>query len=172
MISELRAESMLTSILKEKLYFKEKEIERVQAELTRVLQSHDVLKSEIQDAVDTVSCLNHKMKNYELQMIEKDGTMNHLRGEVQSREEDLGSIRRTLSKVSQERDLMWEEVKRYSEKNMLLNHELISLKKKIDALEEDTLLKDGQISILKDSLNNARPFDVLFGDDQGALFKF
>ncbi|XP_074276181.1 uncharacterized protein LOC141599941 [Silene latifolia] len=171
LISELRAESLLTSILKEKLYCKEKEIEGVQAELTRALQSHDVLKSEIQDAFDTVSCLNHKMKNFELQMIEKDGTINQLQGEVQSREEDLGSIRRTLSKVSQERDLMWEEVKRYSEKNMLLNHELSSLKKKIDALEEDTLLKDGQISILKDSLNKGRPFDVLFGDDQEALFK-
>ncbi|KAK9725878.1 hypothetical protein RND81_05G175100 [Saponaria officinalis] len=168
--SELKAESLLTSILKEKLYSKENEIERLQAELARALGSHDALKSEIRDAFDTVSCLNHKMKNFELQIIQKDGTINQLQVEVQSQEKELGTTKTTLSKVAQERDLMWEEVKRYSENNMLLNRELTSLKKKIDALEEDTLLKDGQISILKDSLGNARPFDVLFGVEHGELF--
>ncbi|KAL9240067.1 hypothetical protein vseg_014328 [Gypsophila vaccaria] len=169
--SELKAESLLTSILKEKLYSKEHEIERLQAELARALGSHDALKREIQDAFDTVSCLNHKMKNFELQIIQKDGTINQLQVEMQTQEEELGTTKTTLSKVTQERDLMWEEVKRYSENNMLLNRELTSLKKKIDTLEEDTLLKDGQISILKDSLSNARTFDVLFGVEQGELFK-
>jgi len=34
------------------------------------------------------------------------------------------------------------------------------LKKKIEALEEDILLKEGQITILKDTLGS-RPFDLL-----------
>ncbi|KAL9237868.1 hypothetical protein vseg_012365 [Gypsophila vaccaria] len=172
LISELKAESLLTSILKEKLYSKEKEVERVQTELAQALCSREALKSEIQDAYDTVSCLNHKMKSFELQMIEKNGIMDQLRGKVRSQEEELGSTRRTLSKVSQERDSMWEEVKQYAEKNMLLNRELDLLKKKVDELEEDTLLKDGQISILKDSISsNVSPFDALFGADQGEFFK-
>lgn len=53
---------------------------------------------------------------------------------------------------------MWEEVKQCSEKNMLLNAEVNVLKKKIEALDEDLLLKEGQITILKDSLGN-KPFD-------------
>ncbi|XP_021745628.1 cingulin-like protein 1 isoform X1 [Chenopodium quinoa] len=160
--SELKAERLLTSILKENLYFKEKEVEQMQVELARALRSHDVLKREIQDAADTVSCVNHKMKNLELQMIQKDGTINQLQGDIRSYDEEVTSTRGVLSKVTQERDLMWQEVKGYNEKNMLLNHEIESLKKKIEALEEDTLLKDGQITILKDSLNNAKSFNLLF----------
>ncbi|KAK5826536.1 hypothetical protein PVK06_021460 [Gossypium arboreum] len=56
--------------------------------------------------------------------------------------------------VSQERDLTWEEVKQYAEKNMVLNSEINALKKKIEGLDDDILLKDGQITILKDTLNN------------------
>lgn len=100
------------------------------------------------------------------QMINKDGTINQLQGDIQSYDKELTSTRGILSKVTQERDLMWQEVKQYSEKNMLLNREVESLKKKVEALEEDTLLKDGQISILKDSLNNAKPFNILFQSEQ------
>lgn len=164
--SELKAERLLTSILKEKLYSKEKDTEQMQVELARALRSHDVLKREIQDASDTVLCVNHKMKNLELQIINKDGTINQLQGDIQSYEEELTTTRGILSKVSHERDLMWQEVKDYSEKNMLLNREVESHKKKIETLEEDTLLKDGQISILKDSLNNAKSFNILFGTEQ------
>lgn len=161
--SELKAECLLACMLKDKLYSKEKEIEQLQAELARALRNHDVLQSEIQDAFDTISCMNHKMKNLELQMIKRDGMIKQLEGEVWSQGEKLSSTKGVLSKVTQERDLMWEEVKQYSEKNMLLNCEINSLKKKIEALEEDTLLKDGQISILKDSLNNAQPFVAALG---------
>lgn len=168
---ELKAERLVTSLLKEKMYSKEKEVEQLQDELARALRNHDVLKSEIQNASDNVSCVNHKMKNLELQMIKTDGTINQLQGEVRSLEEELSATRGILSKVTQERDLMWEEVKQYSEKNMLLNCEINSLKKKMEGLEEDTLLKDGQISILKDSLNNARPFDFLLASEHGESSK-
>lgn len=67
-------------------------------------------------------------------------------------------MRGILPKVSQERDLMWEEVKQYSEKNMLLNAEVNALKKKIEALDEDVLLKEGQITILKDAISNNESF--------------
>jgi len=55
-------------MLKERLYSKEKEIEQLQAELASALRNHDVLQSKIQDAFDTISCMNHKMKNLELQV--------------------------------------------------------------------------------------------------------
>ena len=45
---------------------------------------------------------------------------------------------------------------------MLLSGEVNILKKKIEALEEDLLLKEGQITILKDSLGN-KLFDPFVG---------
>jgi hypothetical protein len=73
-------------------------------------------------------------------------------------------MRAILPKVSEERDLIWEEVKQYSEKNMLLNSEVHALKKKVEALDEDVLLKEGQITILKDTLVK-KPFDLLASPD-------
>lgn len=67
-----------------------------------------------------------------------------------------------MPKVSQERDLMWEEGKQYSEKNLVLNPEVNALKKKIEGLDEDILLKEGQVTTLKDTLNNNnKSFDIL-----------
>lgn len=73
-------------------------------------------------------------------------------------------MRAILPKISEERDLIWEEVKQYSEKNMLLNSEVHALKKKVEALDEDVLLKEGQITILKDTLVK-KPFDLLASPD-------
>lgn len=78
---------------------------------------------------------------------------------------ELSILRGILPKVSKERDLMWEEVKQYSEKNMLLNSEIEVLKKKIETLDEDILLKEGQITILKDTLSNNKSFNLLGSPD-------
>lgn len=92
-------------------------------------------------------------------MIKKDDNINQLQNNLQECMKELTVVKGILPKVSQERDVMWEEVKQYSEKNMLLNSEINALKKKIETLEEDILLKEGQITILKDTLG--KPFDLL-----------
>ncbi|KAL3523742.1 hypothetical protein ACH5RR_016576 [Cinchona calisaya] len=161
--SELRAETLLTTLLREKLYSKELDIEQLQAELAAAVRGNDILKSEVQNALDTLSCVTHKMKDLELQMIKKDENINQLQNELQDFTKELTILRGILPKVSEERDMMWGEVKQYSEKNMLLNCEINILKKKIEALDEDVLLKEGQISILKDALG--KPFDLLASPD-------
>lgn len=60
--------------------------------------------------------------------------------------------------------MMWDEVKQYSEKNMQLNLEVNALRKKIESLDDDILVKEGQITILKDSLGN-KHFDLLGSPD-------
>lgn len=85
-------------------------------------------------------------------MIKKDDSISHLRSDLQECTKELTIVKGILPKVSAERDEMWDEVKRYSEKNMLLNSEVAVLKKKVENLDEDILLKEGQIAILKDSM--------------------
>lgn len=96
-------------------------------------------------------------------MIKKDEKVNQLQNDFEECTRELTITRGILSKVSEERNLMWEEVKQYSERNMLLNAEISGLKKKIEALDEDILLKEGQISILKDTIG--KPFDLLANPD-------
>uniref|UniRef100_A0A7N0V5V1 DUF7653 domain-containing protein n=1 Tax=Kalanchoe fedtschenkoi TaxID=63787 RepID=A0A7N0V5V1_KALFE len=167
--SELKAETLLTNLLVEKLYWKELELEQLQAELATAVRGRDNLKCEVQDALDSLSCASHTMKELELQNLKKDDNINQIQNDLQACTKELTIMKGILPKVSDERDLMWEEVKQYSEKNMLLNSEINALKKKIEALDEDVLLKEGQISILKDSLGR-KPLDLLASPNSAREF--
>ncbi|KAG9458493.1 hypothetical protein H6P81_003001 [Aristolochia fimbriata] len=158
---ELKVEKLLTKALREKLYSQNLELEQLRSDVATSVRGNDLLRCEIQRAKDAFSSISHKMKDLELQMMRKDESINQLQMELQQSMKELTVTRGILPKVSEERDMMWEEVKQYSEKNMLLNCELASLKKKIEALDEDILLKEGQITILKDSLNK-KPFEILY----------
>lgn len=66
--SAFKAETLLTGLLREKLYSRELDVEQLQAELAAAVRGNDILKSEVQNAVDDFSCVNHKMKELELQV--------------------------------------------------------------------------------------------------------
>ncbi|KAI3705177.1 hypothetical protein L1987_75411 [Smallanthus sonchifolius] len=157
--SDLKAEALMTSLLREKLYSKEVDIERLEAELATAVRGNDVLRCEVQNAMDNLSCITHKMKDLEMQVFKKDESIYHLQNNLQECKKELSIVNGILPKVSEERDMMWEEVKQYSEKNMLLSAEVGMLKKKVETLDEEVLLKEGQITILKDALG--KPFDLL-----------
>lgn len=101
-------------------------------------------------------------------MMKKDETINQLQSDLQDCKKELALVRGILPKVTEERDMMWEEVKRHTENNMLLNSEINTLRKKTEALDEEILLKEGQITILKDSIS--KPFDLLASPDSGDNF--
>ncbi|MBA0839789.1 hypothetical protein Goarm_005485 [Gossypium armourianum] len=169
--TEIKTERLLTSLLREKLYSKELGVEQLQAEVSAAVRGNDILRCEVQNAMDNISFLTHRLKDLELQMLKKDEIESRLRNDIQESMKELAILRGVLPKVSQERDLMWEEVKQYAEKNMVLNSEINALKKKIEGLDEDLLLKEGQITILKDTLNNNnKSFDLLGSVDSISEF--
>ncbi|MED6168432.1 hypothetical protein PIB30_011598 [Stylosanthes scabra] len=161
--TELKAECLVTSLLREKMYSKELEVEQMQAELATAVRGNDILRSEVQNALDNLSSVTHKLKDLELQMMKKDESINHLQSDLQEAMSELTIMRGMLPQVSEDRDRWWEKVKQCSEQNMLLNSEVDVLKNKIETLEEDILVKEGQITILKDSLSK-KPFDLLSSD--------
>ncbi|KAM3271181.1 hypothetical protein P3S67_029384 [Capsicum chacoense] len=100
------------------------------------------LKS-VQNALDALSYATPKLKYLELQVVKKDKNINQLTNDLQECMKELGVVKAILPKVFQERDFMWEEVKSYSEMNMLLNYEINMLKRKVHTLDEDFLMKEG-----------------------------
>ncbi|PHT49314.1 hypothetical protein T459_35597 [Capsicum annuum] len=128
------------------------DINQLQADLAAAVRGNDILKCKVQIALDALSCATPKLKYLELQLT------NNLQECMK-----LGVVKGILPKVFQERDFMWEEVKSYSEMNMLLNYEINMLKKKVDTLDEDILMKEVQITILKDWIG--KPFDLLASPD-------
>ncbi|PHT33233.1 Calpain-type cysteine protease DEK1 [Capsicum baccatum] len=149
--------------LREKLSSEEMDIKQLQDDLTATVRGNDILKCEVQHALDALSYATPKLKYLELQVLKKDKNINQLTNGLQECMKELGVVKGILPKVFQERDFMWEEVKSYSEMNMLLKYEINMLKKKVDTLDEDILMKEGQITILKDWIG--KPFDLLASPD-------
>ncbi|KAI5401978.1 COP1-interactive protein 1 [Lathyrus oleraceus] len=156
---ELKAERLVTSLLKEKLFSKELQVEQMRAALATEERGNDMLRSEVQNTYDNLSMVSHELKNLELQMLKKDESMNCLQSNFDESSGKLISTRAELHKVLQEKERLLKEVAQFKEQNMLLNSELNEQKLKVLALDEDILVKDGQITILKDSIN--RPLDDL-----------
>ncbi|CAN0846638.1 hypothetical protein LINGRAHAP2_LOCUS4538 [Linum grandiflorum] len=129
---ELQAEELLTSLMKKNLYAKELQVQQLQAEMAS-LNNHA-----------------HKSEDFAFQMLKK----NEMMAEV---EQELLSTKEILQKVAEERDMLWEEVNKYKEMNMLLKSEVGFLKKKVDELDEEVLVKEGEITILRDSFWEKRP---------------
>ncbi|PHT26889.1 hypothetical protein CQW23_33499 [Capsicum baccatum] len=162
-VKELKSETLLATVLSEKLHSEEMDIKQLQDDLAATVRGNDILKCEVQNALDALSCAIPKLKYLELQVLKKDENINQLTNDLQECMKELGVVKGILPKVFQERDFIWEEVKRYSEMNMLLNYEINMLKKKVDTLDEDILMKEGQITILKDWIG--KPFDLLASPD-------
>ncbi|PHT48902.1 hypothetical protein CQW23_13110 [Capsicum baccatum] len=111
------------------------DIKKLQADLAATVRGNDILKCEVQNALDALSYATPKLKYLELQVLKKDKNINQLTNNLQECMKELGVVMAILPKVFQERDFMWEKVKSYSEINMLLNYEINMLKRKEVALE-------------------------------------
>ncbi|KAL1191572.1 hypothetical protein V5N11_007601 [Cardamine amara subsp. amara] len=157
--AELRAEALLTSLLREKMYSMEQEIEQLQAEVAVGVRGNEVLQCEIRNTLDNLSINTHQFKDLKLQMVKKDENINRLECNLQEATKDLTSMKVTLPKVLEEREEMLKEVRECREMNKDLESEKEMMKKKIEKLEEDTLFKEGQITILKDTLGS-KHFDL------------
>lgn len=92
-------------------------------------------------------------------MLKKDESINQIQQDLQDSMKELSALRGTLKTVTEERDIVWQEANNLRKTNMRMLEDAHSLRRKIEALDEDILLKEGQISILKDSLE--KPFDII-----------
>ncbi|PHT97703.1 Calpain-type cysteine protease DEK1 [Capsicum chinense] len=111
------------------------DIKQLQANLAATVRGNDILKCEVQNALDALSYATPKLKYLELQVLKKDENINQLTNDLQECMKELGVVKAILPKVFQERDFMWDDVKSYSEMNMLLDYEINMLKRKEVALE-------------------------------------
>ena len=66
---ELKAETLLTNLLLEKLYSMESEVEQLQVELAAAVRGNDILRAEVQNTQDDLSYATYKLKDLELQVI-------------------------------------------------------------------------------------------------------
>ncbi|KAL6648242.1 hypothetical protein ACP70R_012466 [Stipagrostis hirtigluma subsp. patula] len=162
----LREETMINRVLKEKLLSRELDFEQLQSDLAASARIQDVMQNEIQRVQDELRCLTHKSKHLEVQVLKKDEIINQIQQDYQESAKELSALRCTLKTVTDERDVLWQESKQLRKTVSALRNDTASLQGKIKSLDEDLqlkeseiLLREGEISILRDSID--RPFDII-----------
>ena len=142
----------MTSMLREKLLYRELELELLQTEMGSLVREREATHVEIVSLKADASSLMHMMKDKEHRIARNDENLSRLQQDLHECRKELMVYKEMLPRISRDRDSLWEELKQSRETNMLLDYEVKATKKKIEALEEEVLMKEGQISILKDSL--------------------
>ncbi|PHT26983.1 hypothetical protein CQW23_33420 [Capsicum baccatum] len=100
-VKELKSDTLLTTVLREKLYSKEMDIKKLQDDLAAAVRGNDILKYEVQNVLDALSCATPKLKYLELQVLKKDKNINHLINDLQECIKELGVVKGILPKVFQ-----------------------------------------------------------------------
>ncbi|XP_010516061.1 PREDICTED: rootletin-like [Camelina sativa] len=152
--AEMKSETLITSLLREKLYSKEQEIEQLQAELAAAVRGNEILRCEVQSSSDNLSVTSHELKDLKHQMLKKEESINRLESNLQEAAKELARMNALLPKVSGERDQVWRQLRQCCEKNMLLNSENETLKGMVEKLEEKVLEKEGEMTILQDTIGS------------------
>ncbi|KAM3337339.1 hypothetical protein P3S68_031664 [Capsicum galapagoense] len=67
-VKELKSETLLTTVLREKLYSEEMDIKKLQVDLAAAIRGNDILKCDVQNALDALCCATPNLKYLELQV--------------------------------------------------------------------------------------------------------
>lgn len=148
---ELKAETLLVKVLREKMCSREGDLERLQEEVVALITSQELLRNENSTLHEMLRSANQKEKDLEFLIEGKDNNIRHLHADLQECFKELTFLRGELPKVSKERDGIRQNAEQLSWQNMKLRAEIETLKKRIEKLDEDVLLKEGQLSILQES---------------------
>ncbi|PHT67145.1 hypothetical protein T459_31570 [Capsicum annuum] len=68
-VKELKSETLLTTMLREKLCSEEMDVKQLQDNLAAAVRGNDILKCEVQNALDALSCATPNLKYLELQFL-------------------------------------------------------------------------------------------------------
>ncbi|KAJ3684594.1 hypothetical protein LUZ61_013758 [Rhynchospora tenuis] len=151
---QLKLETMINKILRENLFSKEKEIEQLQEEVALLVRGAELLQSEIHRLQQEISCRTYKIRDLEDETAKKKERLNQLQEELQETVKELTVTRSNLKTTMEEREYAYHEVAGLRKANKNLTNDITSLHKRVESLEEDSMVKDGQIDILKERIKN------------------
>ena len=149
------SQGLTCQMLQERVDALEAEMQHFQPQITKLLQERGDLVSErenlhhsLADVTLRVTELEHRLAEREEAVKLQEATLEELRKEVDEGREEL-------SLVKQERDEMQKEAEAMSREALRTSVEVEVLRRRVHQLDEDVLLRDGQICILRGGLDDS-----------------
>ncbi|KAJ7514968.1 hypothetical protein O6H91_23G067100 [Diphasiastrum complanatum] len=156
---ETKAQELHCEFLREKLCSREVELDHSLVAATSSTQHHDILQREILLLQTSLHESNQRVLNLEdqgeyksEQLSRKEEKAEFLQAEYDRIQQELLRLRKDLFKVSRQRDDVQREAEDLGREALRMSAEVEVLRRKVNQLEEDIMLKDGQLAILQGSL--------------------
>ncbi|CAM6126993.1 unnamed protein product [Calypogeia fissa] len=148
---ELEAQNLLCKLLRDKLSQSEDDLNKRCEEVAGLIRSRDWFQSELQRAQSALGEASQRLATLERTVKQKEDIILSWKAEKQGYLQDILKLREALPQVEHERDEMREEADEIGREALRLSAEVEVLRRKVVQLEEDVLVKEGQISILRGS---------------------
>ncbi|XP_024528231.1 myosin-10 isoform X1 [Selaginella moellendorffii] len=151
---ELKVQDMHCVLLREKLCAREVELEHHDVETKRTVEDRFVLKKDavklqalVDEAAQRVISLEHKLA-------EKEEKITWLQRGLNDRVQDWSKVKEELVRTRKERDSIKSEAEQLGREALRMSAEVEVLKRRVHLLEEDILMKEGELSILQGNMED------------------
>ncbi|GLJ04761.1 hypothetical protein SUGI_0002830 [Cryptomeria japonica] len=109
---ELKAETIISRILREKMCSREFEVEQLQEDVAKLKESRKILEAEISRLQDLLSTARHKTRDLEYQLEVEEERNRFLEAGFQRNIQEQAVLREELTNVSKERDAVQQQTER------------------------------------------------------------
>lgn len=146
---EMEERTSICEMLQEYVIAMQADLRQCHAQVTVLLQSHDNLKAE----KDQLQCSHaeacFQISELKKQLKERVGATKLMVLDLDKSSKQVEKLQLELSRMTEERDEMQEEADSMGREALHIGLEVELLHRRLLQLEEDLLLKDGQIAILR-----------------------
>ncbi|KAL3691541.1 hypothetical protein R1sor_005192 [Riccia sorocarpa] len=152
---ELESQNMMCKLLKEKLIQREDDLKKQSGEVASLEQSRDWLQIELSRVQSALAEAIHRIAGLERTVAQKEDILLSLQSEKKENLKELAKLRQDLPRAERDRDQIQEEAEEIGREALRLSAEVEVLRRKVAQLEEDVMVKEGQISILRGSFGQS-----------------
>lgn len=142
-------------LLQERVNALQADLEHCQPQITALLQQRDELASERQKLHHSLTDATLRATDLELRLADRDEIVKLQEVTLEEIKKEVDEGRKELSRVIQERDEMQKEAEAMSREALRTSVEVEVLRRRVHQLDEDVLLRDGQICILRGGLEDS-----------------
>ncbi|XP_057828426.2 uncharacterized protein LOC131039650 isoform X2 [Cryptomeria japonica] len=132
---------------------REESLYKISIQLAGVVENQDSLLAESKDLWRRLQDAKYRQIHIETELINSNNVISDLKEKISYRDNEISGLRAELKEIMKQ-NILLEQTKEAKDKDLTtLQSKLSNLWHKVEALEEEVLIKEGQIAILKGSFS-------------------
>lgn len=152
---EIQLQGMNCQLLRDRVGTMEADLRQCHTQMTLILQRRDELSTERDKLQNLLAATANQVTALEQQLAERDQKIKLQESRLEELKEETNQNRGEVGRLSKERDEIQKEAEAMSREALRTSMEVEVLRRRIHQLDEDVLVRDGQICILRGSLEES-----------------